>query len=547
MSQTPDKTDLDKKRRQKLKKLQADLKYYAAHCLTIRDKRGQLVPLAFNKAQAYAHEMLEKQKLETGKVRALILKGRQQGMSTYVAARFFHQTTMVPGTTTFILSHQAKTTDPLFGMVKRYYDNVPQVLAPHLGTSNKNQMKFPDISSEYTVGTAGSEDIGRGFTVKLLHCSEAAWYDRTDYLETGLFQAVADLSGTEIIHESTANGMNNMFYRKAMDALKGEGEFQLIFIPWFWQEEYRAELPDDFQLSAEENELKDLYSLDDKQVYWRRLKIISLGNEWKFMQEYPMNAMEAFIVSGKSFLSQKLLMEARKRTIPLQKEAPKILGMDCARTNDRVTWVLRQGKKIIFAKKIDGKDLPEDPSPYLAELTAHLINDHNVDKSFIDYGQGYGVIDILRTTGYKHIVQGVNFGPPATDKVRFLNKRVEMAFGLREWLEEGFCDIPNDDEYFADLIIVPVEKRSPSQKFILVPKDQIKSEYGISTDYFDATILTFAFPVQHTLKHNSRPRKAEEMPNKVQRKSELNTINRITNSQKSRNKTLKIDADFNIF
>ncbi len=70
------------------RRLRDDLEFYSKNCMFIRSKSGAVQALRFNRAQAYIHERLEEQKAATGKVRALILKGRQQGCSTYVSARF---------------------------------------------------------------------------------------------------------------------------------------------------------------------------------------------------------------------------------------------------------------------------------------------------------------------------------------------------------------------------------------------------------------------------------------------------------------------------
>jgi hypothetical protein len=50
-----------------------DFKKFAPKFLTIRTKSGQPKAFAFNRAQEYLHERLEKQRLATGKVRAVIL------------------------------------------------------------------------------------------------------------------------------------------------------------------------------------------------------------------------------------------------------------------------------------------------------------------------------------------------------------------------------------------------------------------------------------------------------------------------------------------
>src|SRR5205823_9894936 len=63
--------------------LDADYALFAREILRIRTKAGAVAPLAFNRAQSHVHAALEAQRASLGRVRALILKGRQQGCSTY--------------------------------------------------------------------------------------------------------------------------------------------------------------------------------------------------------------------------------------------------------------------------------------------------------------------------------------------------------------------------------------------------------------------------------------------------------------------------------
>src|SRR5690606_35200614 len=64
---------------EKLIRILKSLPLFAKNFLIIHDKLGAERPLMLNRAQQYIHERLEKQREATGKVRALILKGRQQG------------------------------------------------------------------------------------------------------------------------------------------------------------------------------------------------------------------------------------------------------------------------------------------------------------------------------------------------------------------------------------------------------------------------------------------------------------------------------------
>ncbi len=245
-------------------RLQTELPFFARHGLVIKDKNGKLIPFILNKAQRYLHECLEKQLKDVGYIRALVLKGRQEGCSTYVGGRFYHKSTRNSGKSVFILSHEAQTTDKLFSIVDRFQCNIPPALKPSTDLYNRRQIKFDKLESEYTVGTAGNEDVGRGGTLQYFHGSEVAFWQKTDGIETGILQSVADVSGSEIILESTANGMGNMFHRKCMKALHGKGDYILIFIPWFWQLEYSRELDEKYiEPKLEELKKKEAFKQTD--------------------------------------------------------------------------------------------------------------------------------------------------------------------------------------------------------------------------------------------------------------------------------------------
>ena len=146
-------------------KLKTDRQAYARACLTIRDKNRTARPLIFNRAQQYIDEKLDAQKAAIGKVRALILKGRQQGCSTYVAGRFYHKTTHEHGTKAYILTHEDPATQNLFNIVKRYHDCCPDMFRPSTGAANSKELVFNRLDSGYKVGTAGTKGTGRSATI----------------------------------------------------------------------------------------------------------------------------------------------------------------------------------------------------------------------------------------------------------------------------------------------------------------------------------------------------------------------------------------------
>jgi hypothetical protein len=77
-------------------------------------------------------------------------------------------------------------------------------------------------------------------------------------------------------------------------ALRGEGDYILVFIPWFWQPEYRKPVPPGSTWNEDELAYQAAYGLDDEQLAWRRAKIVELNGAHHFRREYPATPAEAF-------------------------------------------------------------------------------------------------------------------------------------------------------------------------------------------------------------------------------------------------------------
>ena len=78
---------------------------YAATCLQVRSKSGAVLPFRLNEAQRTLDRLVNRQRRETGRVRLLVLKARQIGVSTYVEGRFYWLTTQQEGVRSFILTY----------------------------------------------------------------------------------------------------------------------------------------------------------------------------------------------------------------------------------------------------------------------------------------------------------------------------------------------------------------------------------------------------------------------------------------------------------
>ena len=332
------------------RRLATDYQFFAAERLRIRSKGGAIEPLVFNRAQRHIHAELEAQRAATGKVRALILKGRQQGCSTYVGGRYYHRASHGRGLKVFILSHEEQATKNLFEMVERFHDNWPE--RPATGVANASELHFDALDSGYKVGTAGTRGVGRSATLQLLHGSEVAFWPHAQTHVAGVLQAVPDEAGTEVILELTANGVGNLFHKMWRDAEAGLSGYIAMFVPWYWQDEYRRPLAGGPRsgpgmLTAEEHDYAVRYGLDDEQMAWRRMKIAELGDADLFAQEYPATAAEAFRMSGHdSFIPPALI--ARARTASCEPSGPLVIGYDPAWLGgDRHAMAWRRGRRLL--------------------------------------------------------------------------------------------------------------------------------------------------------------------------------------------------------
>lgn len=497
-------------------RLKNDFEFYARNCLKIRTKTEGLKPFVLNDAQLYIHGRIQKQLAETGKVRAILLKGRQQGASTYVEGRYIWHTTHNKGVRAFILTHDGESTNALFEMVERYYENLPVFVRPSIGAANAKELQFNILDSGYKIGTAGNKAVGRGQTIQYFHGSEVSFWLNASEHTKGIMQAVPDADGTEVIWESTANGVGNFFHEQWKLAEKGLSEFEPIFVPWFWQREYKKQLPEGFKLEPEEEELKEVYKLTSEQMCWRRVKIAELttdgvDGEKAFKQEYPMNSAEAFQVSGgDGLISADHCMKARNTKA--NGNGPLVVGVDPSRGGDRFAIMRRQGHKMYGMESYKGeqcnslgknvaicKEILDTVDPMAGKLP---------DMMFIDYGAGADLVDRLHELGYKKRVKSIHFGSTPLNPKKYKNKRNEIWGEMADWIvdESLPADIPDSDELQADLCASPYDRDSNDRR-VLWAKDKIKKILGFSPDYGDAGALTFSEPVRTDIRKRTRPRR----------------------------------------
>ena len=179
-------------------------------------------------------------------------------------------------------------------------------------------------------------------------------------------------------------------------------------------------------------------------------------------------------------------------------EFPLVVGVDPARFgDDRSVIVLRQGLRMEPPMIFTGID-----NMTLAAAVANVIEDRDPDAVFIDSGAGAGVIDRLLQLGYDVIE--VPFGGKAANPALFVNKRTEMWWSVKDWIDMGGA-IPARTDLIAELS-TPTYWYDAIGKRCLESKDDIKKRLqgGGSPDIADALALTFAYPVAKRLPREVR-------------------------------------------
>lgn len=481
----------EQEREQAIRLVRNNLLVHAAHCAKIKDKQGKVTPFILNRAQRYVHERLEQQKRETGMVRALVLKGRQQGISTYIGERFYHQVT-TQGKSAFIVAHEDKATSNLFEMVKRYQDHNP--LAPSTKASNAKELLFGAIDAGYKLATAGTDDVGRGNTGQLIHGSEFAFWRNPQMHLAGLGNTVADMPGSEIILESTGNGQGNAFHLMWQEAEAGNNGFIAIFVPWYWQEEYRLPVRDKFELSPEDEKYMRAYELDMEQMQWRANKIAQYGKgfAWLFDQEYPATASLAFQSSTLNPLISPSDVMAAVNSKYFDQVGALIVGVDPAGDGandpDRTAFVFRRGRVIPRVEYHKSKTTMQ-----IVGMLVEIWNTERPDAIIIDKGGlGAGVVDRLQEMNVPVI--GINSAERDMDSDTYENIRAGMWWRMKEWFENSPVRMPNDAALISDITAPQPDEHSTGRKLLESKKKMAKR--GIrSPDGGDALALTFSVPV----------------------------------------------------
>jgi len=302
--------------------------------LYIQTKAALIVRLVPNPIQADFLQTAREMWHAGVPVRIIVLKARQQGLSTISTAMLFCIVVFSDNVQGTIIADVMENAIHLYEMVDRYQSNVNtrgliddlEIVEPPK-IWNTRQMKWETkqsrASRQILLNHSRNKSAGVSKTLRLVIQSELSRFVLAMELEAGLLAAIPDLARTFWIKESTAFGAGGLFYMNWLAAIPGPtgSGFVRKFYPWIATPEYDADhedspltIPEDFKPTQEELRLIKIAAthqdvvqwgpLTPGKLTWRRAKIAAYnalpgGNGLrKFKENYPLTPEEAFIVSG---------------------------------------------------------------------------------------------------------------------------------------------------------------------------------------------------------------------------------------------------------
>ena len=281
---------LNAKVAKEIRKCQSDFSYFCSRYLKIVDKGGNVIPLSPNRAQLSYLKALERNPW------LYVLKARQLGLTTIIAAHNFWKALFTPNHRILVMAHTLVAAEVIFKIYRRFYDQLPKAFQFPLAAANVRELSFSH-GGLVKVASASSGSA-RGATYNSIHCSEFAFYKDIEGTVASAFQTAG--TDAQIILETTANGIND-----AHKLWFSDSGYDKLFIGWTAGGDYvQKKRPK--KVPPQLLDYQKKHDLTDHQYWWGVKAFETRGASiWNtFRQEYPITAEQAFVTSGARFFTQ---------------------------------------------------------------------------------------------------------------------------------------------------------------------------------------------------------------------------------------------------
>ena len=312
-----------------------DIRYYLENYHVINsESEGYITLYPFWDSQEIFFEVIYLPLMNGQKIKIVVLKSRQQGLSTISQGCIFWKTIRNEGHNTLVIAQEPGQADYLFGMSQLAYSFLPWWMRPEAKYEAKGHYLIfdrkdkaesytnPGLRSQILVDAANKVSglAGVGKTLRAAHMSEFSLWPNPRLLTRGLLPTMNAEDLLAII-ESTACGRRNHMFRFWKDVLSHKIEdWSPVFIESYRVKKYCTAIlkGDNFELTKDEQDRRRKALEDNNAVVplehfkWRREKIneyIAMeGDDAIFYEQYPMNWLEAFQASGLCAFNKKTLV-----------------------------------------------------------------------------------------------------------------------------------------------------------------------------------------------------------------------------------------------
>lgn len=299
--------------------------------IVIINKKKERQNLKLNKIQLAIDKKIDELRNNNIPPRIIILKARQEGVTTYSQGKMMSQCVQHQDMNCLIVAHEKDSTSSIFSKTKFMFDNLEENVKPLQKASNARELvldkplhysgKEKGLNSKIVIKIAGKESIGRGDTYSFVHMSEKAFWSGKDDNSpnsqlTAIMQALPETLESLAIIESTAKGYND--FKNVWDkAVSGDNGWCPLFFAWHDDIEYSKEFNSEDEkivfsksLDKYETEIKNQFKLSLEQINWYRYtkKVKCNNSNDKMKQENPSFPEEAFIFSGTPVFDNNIIM-----------------------------------------------------------------------------------------------------------------------------------------------------------------------------------------------------------------------------------------------
>lgn len=306
--------------------------------LYVKDQNSNgVVRFKLRWAQKLLYLELLKQCLNGQPMRQNILKARQLGFSTLIAGIVFSTTMFTPNTRSCVLADIEDHASNIFEMYQTFYDHLddslenaeeihewelehpnqihPDSLKPELKTTRMGKVMVTKWGKSKLEVLVTSDTTGRSGSYTIVHSSETAFQKNLRKVNLSLFSCVSMLNPTSMIFiETTANGYND--YKQLWDRdAGGTTKFNALFVPWFNNPDYQLSVGEKGLPQIEEwiyKKWEEHPEVTQEQIMWYWAKYCEGFDEDGMKQEFPWDAKDSFISTGKSIFDMTKVIQRKE-------------------------------------------------------------------------------------------------------------------------------------------------------------------------------------------------------------------------------------------